>query len=50
LTGDVGVQSGGVRGHVGLRVGASPCQLSECPGVQGAVGKYDRGAILGADG
>lgn len=50
MTGDAGVQSGGVRGHVGLRVGAGPRQFSERPGVQGAIGKHARGAILGADG
>lgn len=46
----VGVQSGGVRGHVGLRVGAGPRQPGECPGVQGAIGERARRAILGADG
>lgn len=46
----VGVQSGGVRGYVGLRVGAGPGQLGERPGVQGAIGKYPRSAVLGTDG
>lgn len=50
LTGDVGVQSGGVRGHIGLRVGAGPCQPGECPGVQGAISKHARDTILGANG
>lgn len=50
LTGDVGVQSGGVRGHIGLRVGAGPRQPGERPGVQGAISKYPRDAILGPDG
>jgi len=46
----VGVQSGGVRGYVGLRVGAGPGQPGERPGVQGAIGKHARGAVLGTDG
>lgn len=39
-----------MRGHVGLRVGAGPGQPGECPGVQGAISKHPRGAILGTDG
>lgn len=46
---DVGVQSGGMRGYIGLRVRAGPSQPGERPGVQGAIGKHARGAVLGVD-
>lgn len=50
FTGNTGVQSGGVRGHVSLRIGAGPCQSRERPGVQRAIREHARGTILRTDG
>lgn len=47
---NVGVQGRRVRGYVGLRVRAGPCQPGECPGLQGAAGEHPGGAILRVDG